>query len=203
MARTNSQRGKILKVARDIVLRKGFGGTSIDEIIAAAEITKGGFFYHFRGKSDLARAMMRDYIEADERFFAGLIARAQSLVDDPLQQLLAFLKLFAEAMADLPSVHPGCLVATFTYEAQLFDPEIHELTASGVLRWREIFVHLFQRVLAEYEPKEEVDLEGLADSLTSIMEGGILLSRTLNDPQVLVEQVMHFRRYVRLLFADN
>ena len=46
----------ILGFAESAVLEKGFAATSIDELIAAVGITKSGFFYHFKDKSDLAKA---------------------------------------------------------------------------------------------------------------------------------------------------
>lgn len=193
-------RQRILDTAQEIVLHKGFSGTSIDEIIDAAEITKGGFFYHFRGKSDLARELMRRYLEQDEAFFTSLIDRAQELVEDPLQQMLLFLKLYAEAMLELPDVHPGCLVAAFTYESQQFDPEVEALAREGSLAWRRLFVHHFERIVAVHPPRLELDLDELGDMLTVVVEGGIILSRVLKDPRILAQQLMQFRTYVRLLF---
>jgi len=195
-------RERILDVAQGIVLSKGFSGTSIDEIIAAAEITKGGFFYHFRGKADLARELMRRYLEQDDVFFKDLSARAHDLVDDPLQRLLVFLKLLANAMGDLPETHPGCLIASFTYESQQFDPEVRQLAADGVAGWRRLFVELLEPVAARYPMKEEVALEVLADHLSAIFEGGILLSRTMDDSSILVSQLLQFRQHIRLLFGD-
>ena len=46
-------RTRIMDIAEASILTKGFDATSIDEIVAAAEITKGGFFYHFKSKKDL------------------------------------------------------------------------------------------------------------------------------------------------------
>ena len=46
-------RDRILDVAYDAIIHKGFAGTSIDELVEAAGITKSGFFYHFRDKTDL------------------------------------------------------------------------------------------------------------------------------------------------------
>ncbi len=53
-----SAREKILELAEASVLQKGFGATSIEELIAGAGITKSGFFYHFKDKNDLAKALM-------------------------------------------------------------------------------------------------------------------------------------------------
>ena len=195
-------RDHILKTAEDIILQRGYSGTSIEDIIGTAGITKGGFFYHFRGKADLARELMRHYLAEDEALFTALIERADALVEDPLQRALLFLKLFAEAMADLPGVHPGCLVASFTYESQLFDPEVRALAAAGVERWREVFAERFRPVLERYTPRTELSLETLADALSATLEGGIILSRVMRDPQILVDQVLQFRTHVRLLFGD-
>jgi AcrR family transcriptional regulator len=43
-------RQRLLDLAEEAVLAKGFAATSIEELIAAAGITKSGFFYHFRDK---------------------------------------------------------------------------------------------------------------------------------------------------------
>ena len=50
---------KILDMAQELILQKGFSGSSIDEIIEKSDITKGGFFYHFSGKNDLACSLMK------------------------------------------------------------------------------------------------------------------------------------------------
>ena len=195
-------RARILEVAQRIVLAKGFSGTSIDEIIAEADITKGGFFYHFRGKADLARELMRQYLEDDDVFFRSTAEKADALSEDPLQRLLLFLKLLAQAMEELNDVHPGCLVASFTYESQQFDPEVRQLAADGLESWRHLFIERFQPVVEKYPMKIEVPLETLADMLTTILEGGIMVSRTMGDSTVLVDQLLQYRQYVRLLFGD-
>ncbi len=194
-------REHILSTAEELILQRGYSGTSIEEIIGQAGITKGGFFYHFKGKDDLARHLILRYLDQDAVFFHGLQARAGELTDDPLQQLLVFLKLMAEAMADLPGAHPGCLVASFTYESHQFDPEIRELNAEGLRSWRQIFSSLLERATQAYEFDDSQSITELADMLTSVIEGGIVMSRCLNDKDILPNQLMQFRNYVRLLFG--
>ena len=195
-------REHILCTAERIILQRGYSGTSIEEIIGEAGITKGGFFYHFGGKNDLAKQLMLRYLDNDAQFFYSLKDRAQDLTEDPLQQLLIFLKLMAETLEELPDTHPGCLVASFTYEAQQFDDEIRELNAEGVLSWRRIFAAMFENVIEKYPMKVERPSEELADMLSSIIEGGIILSRVLNDRHVLPQQILQYRTYVRLMFGD-
>ena len=201
-AKGQQTRENILATAESIILQRGYAGTSIEDIISQAGITKGGFFYHFEGKNDLARNLIKRYLEQDEAFFTGLVERARSLTEDPLQQLLIFLKLLAEAMDDLPSTHPGCLVASFTYESQQFDKEIQNLNAQGILSWRRIFMEHLENIVEKYPMKIERPLEELADMLTGVIEGGIIMSRALDDRKILPNQLMQFRNYIRLVFGD-
>ena len=60
--KTTDTRTRILELAEAAVLEKGFASTSIDELITGAGITKSGFFYHFRDKGELAKALMQRYI---------------------------------------------------------------------------------------------------------------------------------------------
>jgi AcrR family transcriptional regulator len=105
-------RARILDVAQESVLAKGFDATSIEEIVAGAEITRSGFFYHFPDKNALARAMIERYLEEDRVVLGGIFARAAELSDDPLHGFLIALKLLSETMADLPNGHPGCASLT-------------------------------------------------------------------------------------------
>ena len=194
-------RGQILAAAEHLILERGYTGTSIDQIISESGITKGGFFYHFAGKDDLAKHLLKRYLVQDEVFFEGLVSRAAELSEDPLQQLLIFLKLIAEAMADLPSTHPGCLVASFTYESYQFDDEIRDLNAQCMLSWRQIFMDLLEKIVEKYPMRIEQSLEDLADMLTAVIEGGIVMSRCIGDKNILPNQLLRYRDYIRLLFG--
>lgn len=200
--RSNNSRDRILEVAESIILQKGFGGTSIEDVLEKAAITKGGFFYHFKGKAELAKALVERYLSADEDVFNGLFARAEELSEDPLQQLLIFLKLFAEMMSELESTHPGCLVASFTYESQQFEEEIKELMRQGVLSWREMIAQRLRRVEETTTPRVDVSVDALADMFTSSVEGGILLSLLLKSNDYMVEQINAYRTHLRLVYGD-
>ena len=200
--KATNTRNRIMETAERIVLQKGFGGTSIDEVIGQAHITKGGFFYHFKGKNDLALGLIQRYLETDEKFFDSLITRARNLTEDPLQQMLLFLKLLAEAMSELKQSHPGCLVAAFTYESQQFDEQVVQTIKQGTLTWRRLFAEQLLAVEEKYSANYEVNVDDLADMLSVCLEGGILLSKILDDPRHLVVQILHYRDYLRLLYSQ-
>jgi TetR/AcrR family transcriptional regulator, transcriptional repressor for nem operon len=203
MGKGQQTRDRIMDIAETSVLAKGFGATSIDEIIAEAEITKSGFFYHFKDKTELARALLLRYIDREEEVLDGLFNRAKELHDDPLHSFLIGLKLFSEMMADLPTGHPGCLVATFCYNDRLFDDDIRNLNKRTVLDWRKRFLQAFIEIMEVYPARDSVDPKALADMVSNTVEGGIVMSKALNDPKVLADQILLLRSYVKLLFQPQ
>ena len=193
-------RERILELAEAAVLEKGFAATSIDELIAGASITKSGFFYHFKDKSELAKALMQRYIDEHNGVLADIFRRADELNEDPLHGFLVALKLLAEMMADLPGAHPGCLVSSFVYQDQLLSREVREVTVAGVEGWRRMFRDRLAAIAERYPPKIAVDLDDLADMANTLVDGGIILSKVLNDKNVLPRQVMLYREFVRAVF---
>jgi AcrR family transcriptional regulator len=198
--RGRETRERLLDVAEAAILEKGFAATSIDELIAAVGITKSGFFYHFKDKSDLAKALLVRYLEREEVILDDLFARADELNEDPLHGFLVALKLLAEMLADLFTGHPGCLVAAYCYQDQLFNKEIRDLNASGVLGWRRRFRERLDLIAERYPPRVDVDLDGLADMVSALADGGIILSKAVKDTDVLPGQIMLYRDFVRAVF---
>lgn len=200
---TTGTRERLLDIAEKAVLAKGFGATSIEELITEAGITKGGFFYHFRDKNELARSLLQRYLERDEAVLDDVFARGRELADDPLHAFLVGLKLLAETMADLPQGHPGCLVATYCYQDRLFDDGVRALNSEIILLWRARFRAIFDDIAALYAPREPVDLDALADMVSAVVEGGLVLARATADPGILPDQILLLRSYVKLLFAPD
>ena len=195
-------RDRILTTAQNLILVRGFSGTSIDQIIDNASVTKSGFFYHFEGKRDLAKTLLIRFLEEDYQISNEIFNRAKSLTEDPLQQFLIFLKLNAELADELPSGHPGCLVASYIYESQQFDTEIHEIARIGVGKWKSLIEEMLQSTAQKYSPVLEVNLAELADMFAAIYEGAIVLGKLGTDHKILSKQILLYRNYIRLLFGD-
>ena len=194
-------RARILDIAYGAIVEKGFAATSIEELVEAAGITKSGFFYHFRDKNDLARELFERFLTEDEGIIDALESRARELSDDPLQALLIFLNLYAQMMDDMETIHPGCMVATVTYQERIFDSELKRMNVEYLLRMRERFRRWFAEIIAQYPPRTEVDDIALADQLTTIVEGAIIMSKALNDEALMGKQTRLFRNHVKLLFG--
>ncbi len=180
--------------------RRDFAGTSIEELIAAVGITKSGFFYHFKDKGELAKALLVRYIEREDTLFDDLFRRADELNEDPLHGFLVGLKMLSELLADLPGGHPGCLIAAICYQERLFDKDVRDLNAAAVLAWRRRFRQRLDLIAERYPPRIAVDLDDLADMLSVIADGGIILSKVTHDKAALPRQVLLYREYIRAVF---
>jgi TetR/AcrR family transcriptional repressor of nem operon len=196
-------RERLLDVAETSVLEKGFAATSIEELIAAVGITKGGFFYHFRDKGELAKALLVRYVAREDALFDELFARADELNEDPLHGFLVGLKMLSEMLADLPSGHPGCLVASYCYQDRLFDKEVRDLNTAAVLSWRKRFKERLELIAERYPPRSAIDLDDLADMLSVIADGGIILSKAVGEKELLARQIMLYRGFVRSVFLGS
>ncbi len=196
-------RERLLEAAENAVLAKGFTATSIDELIAAVGITKSGFFYHFKDKNELARAMMQRYMKNDRVVLDAIFQRGDELHNDPLHGFLVGLKLFAEALADLPENHPGCLAASFCYQDQLFDQGIRDMNAESFLIWRRRFRARLDEIARIYPPSGDVDLEALADMAATLVEGALILGRALKDVTLMPRQILLYRDLVRRIFQSG
>ena len=194
-------REKILDAAQALILDHGFSATSVDAVVQRAGITKGAFFHHFGSKADLAHELVRRYSRMDQEHLAAQLERARRLASDPLQQILVLIGLYEEEFAALDAPFPGCLFASYIYEAKLFDEEVHQVLRESTLHWRRVMRELLERAIEAHPPRVPVDLDSLADLFYSLTEGAFVMTKTLGDKTLLARQAQHLRNYMELLFT--
>jgi TetR/AcrR family transcriptional repressor of nem operon len=194
-------RDRLLNAAQEIINRQGFSATSIDQIIEKAGVTKGTFFYHFKTKNTLARALIDRFAAGDREVLMANMERAEKLSTDPLQQLLIFIGLLLELAEQLDTEpNPGCLFATYAYESGLFDEETNGVITDAILIWRDVLGAKLRKVAEKYPPKADVDLDDVADLLFVVFEGAYVMSRAISGRGAFVDQIRLYRTYVQLLF---
>lgn len=194
-------RQRILDAAQAEIMKRGFAATSVDAIQEAADISRGTFFYHFPSKDDLALALLARYAETDKDLVDGFMARAEKLARDPLQQLLVFLILHEEMFEEMEGSDPGCLFASYSYEAGLFDDETHDVIEQSVRHWREVVGDKLRAATQLTSPEVPFDPDELADVSYSILQGAFIMSRVAGDSSLMAAHLRHFRNYLELLFG--
>ncbi|SFC08828.1 TetR/AcrR family transcriptional regulator [Tropicimonas isoalkanivorans] len=196
-------RENILMAAKQLVMQNGFAGTSIDDILKAAGVSKGAFFHHFRSKAHLASELVRWHAGNDIRMFRTLAAEAEAMYDDPYDQLMKFLTDFEAYISNSAEPSRGCMYAVYTYESEALDEDVNAFVAETLQQWSAIYIRKFQEVIDRYPPVRPVSARQLSEMIVSLIEGGLILQRAYGNTQITARQSEHFRDYLDLLFAQS
>ena len=201
MDRSKNKREQILDIAERSVLSKGFDATSIEEIVVEANITKGGFFYHFRDKNALAIALLKRAVSVEHAVNREILARARSLTDDPLQIVLIGLKLLAEYLENDERPDQGSLLATIVYQERLFNREVIDVTRELLNENDAMRLSMLQDIADKYELSDDIQLEDLARLFNAVMEGSMVQEKAFGDKTSRARNALLYRSYLKLLFA--
>ena len=199
----SSTRDRIMDTAEALILERGYAGVSVDSIIQQLGITKGAFFHYFKNKQALADALLQRFGDQDIAILVEFRARAEKLHRDPLQQLLIYIGLFEEMFDSLSEPFPGCLFASYTYELQQFDEGTQRYIKDSVLRWRAELQGWLETIMAQYPPRLPVDSASLADAFNTSLEGAFIMSKAVGQPEIIVQQLRHYKNYIELLFSPD
>lgn len=189
-------RTRLLEAARALVRAQGFAATSVDELCRHADVTKGAFFHHFGSKQALGVAAAEFWAETTTGFFA---AAPYHRPDDPLQRVLAYVAFRRAIIVGEPAEF-SCLAGTLAQEVHASAPDIRD--ACG----RSIFGHA-ATLVADIEAARRargIDADWTAESLArhtqAVIQGGFVLAKAGNDPELARESLDHLDRYIRQLF---
>jgi TetR/AcrR family transcriptional repressor of nem operon len=192
----------MLDAAERLVIENGFAATSVDQVIAESGTSKGAFFHHFASKLDLARALVDRYAAADIAHLDRAIAQVMATTQDPVQRVIAFVRIFEEGADELMAAQSGCLYVSVLTERQLAVTGTWPQINNAILAWRAGLSRLLNDALATRQPPSPIDTHALADHVFVTFEGAFILSRSLNDPQHMRAQLTVLRHLLKALFAE-
>ncbi|MDA5093730.1 TetR/AcrR family transcriptional regulator [Aliiroseovarius sp. KMU-50] len=199
-AKAEATRERLLAAAKNLVMSKGFAGTSVDDVLKATDLTKGAFFHHFKSKADMAEQLMHWYAEGDMKMFRTFMAEAEAAHDDPMDQLMQFLTDFENYLTDPTNPPKGCMYALYTYEDDHFENDVKGFVADTLQTWTAMYIRKFQEVIDLYPPARPATAKRLAEMIVAMIEGGLILERAYKNPGMTARQSEQFREYLELLF---
>lgn len=191
-----SARNKILGSALAVIRTKGYAATSVDDLCAAAGVTKGAFFHHFRSKEDLAVAAADFWSETTGALFASAPYHAHR---DPLDRVLGYID-FRKAIliGDIPEF--TCLAGTMVQETYASNPAIRDACARAILTHAEKVEPDIAAAIAQHRLAPSWTAKSLALHMQAVLQGAFILAKARGGAQVAAESIDHLRRYVELLF---
>jgi len=188
-------RKKLLEMAQHLMLAKGYTATSVEEICAAATLTKGSFFHYFASKEDLGKAVLDRYVNT--MFLAAQNAPFLKK-NDPLQRLYGYIDFMVEVSKD-PVRSSGCLLGNFAQVLTDTHPEIRTQCAGHFKLWADMLKQQLDAAKAVYKVKG-LDTATLADHFIALFEGSLMLAKTRQAPDVVANNLLHFKNYLKIVF---
>ncbi len=164
-------RERIIECARELFNRKGFAEVSIDEIMARAELTRGGFYNHFKTKEDLFVEAVEAYahdnpadrwedVELDFSQAAPVIAQ---------QMINAYL-----SRTHLADIDGHCPMVALPSDVARASGKVRQAYQNLVERMVQVFAMGLQDNQAQSAREQAL-------GLTAMCVGGMVLARTFED----------------------
>src|SRR5262249_15316746 len=189
MAR-HSLRDAIIKAGLKVMIRQGYVGAGVREIVAAASAPQGSFTNHFRSQQYFARAVLDRYCD-DPRLIVSEALEDPSRT--PRQRLRRYLDIITERLAKA-HFGRGCLIGDFSLEAAPQSEMLRTRLAAIFAEWRTPFAACIAEGQAAGEIPKTFAPHALPDFLLSSWEGAILRMKVERNAEPL-------ERFKRITFA--
>lgn len=191
-----SAKEKLLDAALATIRAKGYSATTVDDLCAAAGVTKGAFFHHFESKEALAVAAADHWSETTGALFAGAPYHDHA---DPLDRVLAYIDFRGSLMSGDPAAFT-CLVGTMVQETYGAFPAIREACAASIFGHARTLEADIAEAMTERGIEADWTPQSLAAHTQAVLQGAFILAKAKGGAAIAVESVTHLRRYVSLLF---
>jgi TetR/AcrR family transcriptional repressor of nem operon len=186
-------KAKLIDVSMRLFWEKGYGATSIQDILRESDVHAGSLYHFFPTKQDLLLAALRRYRDG---IHPMLLAPAWKGVKDPIERIFALLARYRQALLSTDCFY-GCPIGSLALELHEPDPEVRSLLAANFSGWTKAI----EQCLADAGTRlpRSVDRGDLASFVLTVMEGGVMQSRTHRTIDSFDASVRLLRDYITRL----
>ena len=139
---------RLIDGARDVIRAKGYAATTIDDLCAAAGISKGGFFHHFVSKEQLGLAAIQRFNDMASHLFRAAPFAGDA---DPRSRLLGYID-FRISILSCDVVQYTCLLGTMVQEVHATHPFLRDACAAGMAAHVAALTHDIEEAKQRHAP---------------------------------------------------
>jgi TetR/AcrR family transcriptional regulator, transcriptional repressor for nem operon len=188
--RATVTRDKLIHTATDLIRRKGFVATRIEDVCDLAGVTKGAFFHHFKTKEHLAEGCLVAWGQA----LADTLKKAPfQKAATPKKRALGSMEFFIKVFDD-PNTLKSCLVGTTIQETSETHLQLREASHQCFTRLKDFFKTMLDEACDQRKPR--VDTASLADLWISAIQGSLIVYKASRDPSVIRKNLQHVKQYI-------
>jgi TetR/AcrR family transcriptional repressor of nem operon len=186
----------LLNAAIGLVRKQGWSATSVDQLCAAAAVTKGAFFHHFASKDELGVAAAQHWSEVTGPLFAKADYHQHA---DPLDRVLGYID-FRAAIAEGPLEAFTCFAGTTVQEVFATSDPMRAACGASIEGHAAKLAEDFRLAIALHPPRLPVTDQSLAIYTQTVLQGSFVMSKASGDRAPLLEGLAHLKNYLTLLF---
>ncbi len=180
-AKGDATREKILDAARYLFNTKGFGATSISDLVKESGLQKGSLYFHFPGKDAIGLTVLED---ARSSFMAFLDEALSG--DTPVQRLENFFQCVMKKHLATGFVG-GCIFGNIALEMGDSDKRFADIIDRVFSQWVAAIEQVIVAAQERGEIRDDLPAYALARNIVAAIEGGIMMSRVKKDEGPLAE----------------
>jgi TetR/AcrR family transcriptional repressor of nem operon len=192
LKRSSSQE-RIIEAAVWLFYANGYSATGVAEILKKAKVNSGSFYFFFKSKEELLMAVLDWYLENLEPI---LIRPVYEGTDDPIERVFALLDGYRQKIL-MTEFDFTCPIGRLALEIDPARTQVHAKIAANFRGWTEA-VHRCLEDAGERLPRG-TDTEALAKFVLTVMEGGVMQSRSHKSIVPFDASVEQLRQYFRYL----
>ncbi len=197
IAPSNDTRGRILFAAMRLFSEKGYGSTSVADILKEARANSGSLYNYFPTKQDVLAAVLAAYRDG---ITPMLLEPAWRGVTDPIERVFALLAAYRGLLEGSDCAY-GCPIGSLALELHEPDPAISAVIAAKFDAWTGHVRGCFEAAAERFPP--DTDLNRLAVLALTVMEGAVMQARTHRTLDHYDLCVAAFRDHLDLLLQKN
>ena len=190
-------RARIIQAAMELFWEKGYGSTSIADILSRSQVNSGSLYYYFPGKQDLLVAVLEEYRDG---IGPMLLEPAWEGVADPIDRIFALLARYRELIVMTDCLY-GCPIGSLALELHEPDPVVRERMVENFTAWSGAIRNCLEQA-GDRLPRGS-DLQAMAEFTLTVMEGGVMQSRTYRDVAFFDRAVAQLRNYFQVLMKEG
>ena len=191
-----SAKTKILDAALMVIRAKGYAATTVDDLCAASDVTKGAFFHHFKSKDDLAVAAVEHWSKVTGELFEAAPYHRHA---DSLKRVLGYLE-FRKQLLTGDVAEFTCLVGTMVQETFESSPAIRAACDASISGHAAKIETDIAEAMQQRGLRAQWTAKSLALHTQAVLQGAFILAKAKDDAKIAAASIDHLRRYIECLF---
>ncbi len=164
---------KVLDVAQALIQRRGYNGFSFRDIAEAVGIRSASIHYYFPSKTDLGIALVTRYHSA----FAAELAAIENRQSSSVKRLKSFIGLFRQTLEN----RRLCLCGMLGAERDSLPDPINAQVRDFFVLCESWLIDVLKQGRLAGEIEFRGPPQGMADHLLALLEGAMVVARSLED----------------------